>query len=96
MAANTYSIYGLKDPTTDMIRYIGISSQPNKRMKKHLNDKQNSYKKGKAPPNKNQTRVSIEQIIELRSKGYSQSKIGQILDYPQSSISRLLKRNNIK
>jgi group I intron endonuclease len=45
MPANTYKLYGLKDPTLNIIRYIGISNQVDKRMKKHLTDKNNSYKK---------------------------------------------------
>jgi group I intron endonuclease len=45
MPANTYKLYGLKDPTLNVIRYIGISNQVDKRMKRHLTDKNNSYKK---------------------------------------------------
>jgi hypothetical protein len=41
----TTFIYGLADPTTHEVRYIGKSNHPNKRYKDHLADTKNSYKR---------------------------------------------------
>lgn len=37
-AANPVSVYGLIDPRTDAVFYIGISSKPERRFSRHLSD----------------------------------------------------------
>lgn len=40
----TTFIYGLKDPNTNKIRYVGKSDNPKDRYKQHISDTTNSYK----------------------------------------------------
>jgi len=40
-----YSVYFLKDPYSDEIRYVGLSYNVEKRFKEHLKDNNDSYKK---------------------------------------------------
>jgi len=40
-----YSIYFLKDPSSNEIRYVGLSYNVERRFKEHLKDKNDSYKK---------------------------------------------------
>lgn len=41
---NTTFIYGLKDPNTLQIRYVGKSNNPESRLKKHIKDAENAKK----------------------------------------------------
>lgn len=66
MSEQTYSIYVIEDPSSNKVRYVGLSNDPNRRFKQHLS-KSNWIKaliKKNVTP---QLRIIEENIIELKT-----------------------------
>jgi len=101
MPANTtYSIYVLMEPSSDIVRYVGISCNTEKRMSEHLKEKrlchrvnwvQSLISNGLYPKMEIiEEGLDNKKIFELKLKGYTQKQIAEQLNCNPSNISRIL------
>lgn len=61
----TYSIYSLNEPNSEIVRYIGLSYNPNKRYSQHLNERDLCYRKNWIISLKNNNELPLLNIIEI-------------------------------
>lgn len=59
-----YSVYTLKEPNSEIVRYIGVSNNPTRRFKEHIKDKKSSYKTNWINKIKNLNKLPELTIIE--------------------------------
>jgi group I intron endonuclease len=60
----TYSIYSLNEPNSEIVRYIGFSYNPKKRIKEHLRERNICHRKNWINSLKNNNELPLLNIIE--------------------------------
>lgn len=73
----TTFIYALCDPDTDMVRHVGKTTNPKKRLRRHLQDNDNTYKSRWINKLKSQGKSPRFQILEETDESQKVENAGQ-------------------